>query len=169
MSENAGETQGEQQPNDGGNSGYTPPATQQELNRIITERVNRAKAAFGDYEVLKGQAAELATIKQATLTEAEKSAQRIATAEAEVAKVPAKVADALRDSIIALGIVPEDKKVLLTASDPETLLAQVKAIQGIAEDRKKQGNHVPREGRIPKTGGDDDEVREFARNLFGAN
>lgn len=164
MSENANEAHGEQQQNDGGTGGFTPPATQQELNRIITERVNRERAKFADYEDLKGKAARLTVLEQANLTEAEKSAQRITAAEAEVAKVPAKVADALRDSIIALGIIPEDKKVLLTASDPESLLAQVKAIQGLTEDRKKRGGYVAREGSNTQSG--DDPLRAVARGLF---
>lgn len=164
MSENASEQQGEQQ-NDGGNSGFTPPATQQELNRIITERVNRERAKFGDYEDLKGKAARLTELEQANLTEAEKSAQRITAAEAEVAKVPAKVADALRDSIIALGIIPEDKKVLLTASDPESLLAQVKAIQGLSEDRRKNGPYVSREGRTQSASAENP-MREIAQQIF---
>lgn len=159
-----------EQPNDGGDkSGYTPPATQQDLNRIIAERVNRAKAPFADYEDLKGKAARLTEIEQANLSEAEKTAQRIAAAESEVAKVPAKVAEALRDSLITLGVVPEDRKVLLTASDPETLLAQVKAIQGLDADRKKTGNRSPREGLATTTAGSgSDDERAFVRNLFGS-
>lgn len=166
MSQSTTEMQGEQQQNDGGTGGFTPPATQAELNRIVTERVNRERSKFADYEDLKGKAARLAEIEQANLSEAEKSAQRIAAAEGEVAKVPAKVADALREALVSLGVVAEDKKVLLTASDPESLLAQVKAIQGLAEDRKKSNNYVPREGRSTSAGGDD-QMREFARNLFG--
>lgn len=168
MSENAADGKTEK-PNDGGDkSGYTPPASQEELNRIISDRVAREKAKYADYGDLKAKAARLTEIEQANLSEAEKAAQRIAAAEAEVAQVPAKVADALRESLIALGVVPEDRKVLLTASDPETLLAQVKAIQGLDADRKKTGNRVPREGHSP-TPGADDPMREFARGLFGGD
>lgn len=161
----AGDGQGEQ-PNDGGDkSGYTPPASQQELNRIIAERVARAKAPFADYEELKGKAARLTEIEQANLSDAEKAAQRIADAESEVAKVPARVAESLRDSLITLGVIPESRKVLLTASDPESLIAQVQAIRELDADRKKTGNHVPGEGTTTSTveGAD----REAVRALFG--
>jgi len=168
MSESAVEgTQSEQQNDGGDKSGYTPPATQEELNRIISERVSREKAKFADYGDLKAKAARLTEIETANLSEADKASKRIADAESEVAKVPARVADALRDSLIALGVIPEDRKVLLTASDPETLLAQVKAIQGIDADRKKTGNVVSREGHVPARNGADDPMREFARNVFG--
>lgn len=165
MSETTAEGQTEQQ-NDGGTSGFTPPASQQELNRIISERVTRERAKYADYEDLRGKAARLSEIEQANLTETEKATARITAAEAEVAKVPAKVADALRDSLIALGIVPESRKVLLTASDPESLMAQVKAIQELDADRKKTGNHVPREGNTPAAG-KAGEGLEAVRSLFG--
>lgn len=165
MSEPTPEAQAEQ-PNDGGDkSGYTPPATQQDLDKIIAERVKRVQAKFADYGDLQAKAARLTEIEQANLTETEKAAQRISAAEAEVAQVPAKVAGALRDSLIALGVIPEARKVLLTASDPESLIAQVKAIQELDGDRKKTGAHVPGEGTHTTTveGAD----REAVRSLFG--
>ena len=156
-----------EQPNDGGNSGFTPPATQQELNRIISERVSRERAKFGDYEDLKGKAARLAEIEAANLTEAEKVAQKLAEADSAVSSVPAKVADALKTHLISLHeINDEDAELFLTASDPDLLLKQVQRLVGRESDRKKQGPRVPREGQTP-TPGNDDPMREFAREVFG--
>lgn len=45
-------TQGQQQ--DAG--GYKPPATQAELDRIISDRLNRERARFADYDVVKDKA-----------------------------------------------------------------------------------------------------------------
>lgn len=165
MIDTAPEGQNEQ-PNDGGDkSGWTPPATQQDLNKIISERVQRERAKFGDYEDLKAKAARLAEIEQANLSEAEKAQQRISAAEAEVAQVPAKVAGALRDSLIALGVIPETRKVLLTASDPEALIEQVKAIQELDADRKKNGNRAPLQGQTTsKTA--EDPLRDVVAGLF---
>ena len=112
-------------------------------------------------------AKRLAEIEEATKSEAEKAADRIAKAEAEVATVPAKVADALREALVALEVVPEDKKVLLTASDPEALLDQVKAIQGLVKDNRKKNNFVPREGQTTKPA--EEPMRDFARTMFGRN
>jgi hypothetical protein len=39
-------------------SGFTPPASQDELNKIISERVARERAKFADYTDLKGKAAK---------------------------------------------------------------------------------------------------------------
>lgn len=44
-------------------SEYTPPATQADLDRIISERLSRATAKFADYDVHKAASEELAQIK----------------------------------------------------------------------------------------------------------
>lgn len=156
-----------EQPNEGGNSGYTPPATQEELNRIISERVAREKAKYADYGDLKGKAARLAEIEQANLSETEKTAARIAAADAAVAQVPAQVAGALRTHLIGLHeINAEDAELFLTATDPELLLKQVERLVGREADRKNKGPRVPREGHIT-TPGSDDPARSFANELFG--
>jgi TPR repeat protein len=110
-------------------------------------------------------ARRLAEIEESQKSEAEKVADRIAKAEAEVATVPAKVAASLRDALVSLGVVSEDRKVLLTATEPEALLEQVKAIQSLTSELKTKSNHVPREGENPKPG-DGDPMREFTRDLF---
>ncbi|ASN67445.1 hypothetical protein 7S11_7 [uncultured Caudovirales phage] len=113
---------------------------------------------------LKAKAGRLDEIENVQRTDAEKAAERISQAEAEVAAVPSKVADALRSHLIALhGIEPERAELFLTATEPELLLKQVTALVGESDKRKK--NHVPREGTsIPAP---NDDMRGFARKLFG--
>ena len=161
-------TEPTEQPTEGGNtSGFTPPATQQDLNRIITDRVNRERAKFGDYEDLKGRAAKFDALEASNLTESEKTAQRLSAADAEVAKVPAKVAEALRTHLVALHeIDADDAELFLTANDPELLLKQVQRLIGRAGESKKRGNHVPREGSTSHSA-DSDEL-QTTRELFGS-
>jgi hypothetical protein len=144
------------QPTDGGApSGYTPPATQQDLNKLLGERAARERAKFADYEDLKGAAARIPELE-------EKAAQ----AEAAIAEVPSKVAAELRAHLIALHEIPDDKaELFLTATDPALLVRQVTALVG---ETKKQGNTVPREGGNPTPGGSNRDEREFVRNLFGS-
>lgn len=111
-------------------------------------------------------AKRLAELEEAGKTEAQKAADRITKAEAEVAAVPARVAEGLRDALVALGVVPEDRKILLTATDPEALLEQVKAIQGLDSDRKKNGNRAPLQGQTSAASNSDD--RETVQQLFGS-
>lgn len=110
-------------------------------------------------------AKRLAEIEDAQKSESEKAADRIAKAEAEAATVPARVADALRGHLVDLHeIDKDDAELFLTATEPELLLKQVTRLIGQSDKRKKQGNHVPREGNTSQP--QPDEMREFARNLF---
>jgi predicted phage tail protein len=114
-------------------------------------------------------AKRLAEIEDAQKTEAEKTADRVAKADAEVASVPAKVADALKTHLVALHkIESEDAELFLTASEPDLLLKQVGRLLARSDEQsaaqRKNGNHVPREGNNPKPG--DDPMRGFTRELF---
>lgn len=154
---------------EGGNtpSGETPAAdefkaitSQDELNRIIGERVKRAKPA--DYDDLKAKAAKLDEIEQANQTEAEKAATRLAELEAELNTTRR---DSLRLKIAsAHGITDaDDIDLFLTGADEETLTKQAKRLAD-RTDRKKT-HVVPGEGKTsqPKA----DERAAFADYLTG--
>lgn len=112
-------------------------------------------------------AEKLAALENAGKTEAEKAAERIASAEAAAAGVPAKVAESLRDALVTLGVVSEADKVLLTASDSDTLLAQVKRLTDRASASKEStGNRAPLQGRSATKSDDDNPLRGLARGLF---
>ncbi len=109
-------------------------------------------------------AKRLADIEDAQKSESEKVAERLAKADAEVATVPSKVADALREHLVALHeIDKDDAELFLTATDPELLLKQVTRLVG--QSGKRKTNTVPREGQTSSTSGTDEE-REFVRGLF---
>jgi hypothetical protein len=140
-----------QQPDGGNNGGFTPPATQQELNRIISERVQRERAKFADYDEVKAAAAQIPEL-----------AQKVADAEASAADVPSLVSQQLRTHLVALHEIPaEDADLFLTASDPEVLLKQVGRLVGRS---KPNGNHVPLEGK--NSSPVDTDERQFAQELF---
>lgn len=78
------ESTADEQSNDGGNnSGFTPPATQDELNRIIAERVTRERAKYGDYNDLKAKAARFDELDAQNKSEVEKATERAAAIERE--------------------------------------------------------------------------------------
>lgn len=155
---------------EGGNpSGETPAAeefkpitSQDDLNRIIGERVKRAKPA--DYDDLKAKAAKLDEIEAANQTEAEKQAKRLADLEAELSTTRR---DSLRLKIAsANGITDaDDIDLFLTGTDEETLTKQAKRLAERTADRKKS-HVVPGEGKTPSSNSGDEGMREFARGLF---
>jgi len=150
-------------PTDDGD-GFAPITSQADLTRIITERVSRERAKYADFDDLKAKAERFDELADANKSEIEKANEKAAQAarESEQAR-----AEALRWKVAAKhGITDEDAELFLHGTDEDTLTKQAKRLQERASDRKRQGNHVPREGTntsAPKT----DDMREFTRNLFG--
>lgn len=96
-------------------------------------------------------AKRLADLEESQKSEAEKVADRIAKAESEVATIPQKVAESLRQHLIALhSIEADDAELFLTSNDPEVLIKQANRLitQKPASGPKpnpQQGN--PSQGR----------------------
>ena len=158
---------------EGGNtpSGETPAAdefkpitSQDELNRIIGERVKRAKPA--DYDDLKAKAAKLDEIEKANQTEAERAQARLAELEAELNQTRS---ESMRLRVATEhGITDaEDIALFLTGADEETLTKQAKRLAAREADRKKSGLRVPREGSTPEVEPGDEDRRAFLRQLTG--
>jgi hypothetical protein len=149
---------------------FKPITSQDEFNRLLDDRLKRERAKYADYKDVKAKASKLDEIEQANKSEIDKAMDRVAKAEAEVAQIPTRVADALREHLISLHTIPkDDAELFLTATDPELLLKQVDRLIArtteAASERKKTGNHVPREGgQVSTPGGDSD--AQFARQLF---
>lgn len=148
-------------------------ATEQAEQPKPTETVDfwKAKAREQEKRAKENAAAakRLGDLEEAQKSEAEKSADRIAKAEAEVAGVPAKVSDALRTYLVDLHKIPsEDAELFLTATEPDLMLKQVTRLLARSDEQiaaqKKVGNHAPREGTNPQPG--NDEMRGFVRQMF---
>ena len=120
------------------------------------------KAQLKEY---KAKASELDQIREAQKSEAEKVADRLAKADAEVAALPSKVCEALKAHLVKIHeITDEDSELFLTATDPETLLKQADRL--VAQSGKRNKNIVPREGRTPNPA-PADPSREFLRAING--
>ncbi|MET0887353.1 MAG: DUF4355 domain-containing protein [Mycetocola sp.] len=160
-------------PEGGNESGTTPTAeefkaitTQEDLNKVIADRVQRERAKYADYKDVKAKATKLDEIEQANQTEAEKTAKRIADLEAELGNTRR---ESTRIKIAAEhGITDaDDIDLFLTGNDEETLTKQAKRLADRTAAQQKNGNRVPREGQAssPKPG--DEDRRAFVRNLTG--
>lgn len=120
-----------------GGEEFIPITSQEQLNRIIGQRINDVRSQYADYDDLKAKAGEVPTLTE-----------RLSQAEAEV---PTKVASTLRDALISLGVVSEARKVLLTANEPTALMEQVKAIRDLDQPSGRRtatppGKPAPGEG-----------------------
>ncbi|MEC4840537.1 hypothetical protein R2360_13720 [Mycobacteroides chelonae] len=108
--------------------------------------VKTLAANKNEIKELKAKAARLDEIEEAQKTQAQKDAERIATAEAEAAAVPSRVAAGLKEHLVTLHeIDAEDAELFLTATEPELLLKQITRLLG-QTDKQSKTHHVPREG-----------------------
>ena len=159
---------------EGGNdSGQTPAAdefkaitSQDDLNKVVGERISRERAKFADYDDLPSKAAKLDEIEKANQTEAEKAAARVAELEAELGTTRR---ESTRIKIAAEhGITDaDDIELFLTGNDEETLTKQAKRLADRTAEQQKNGNRAPREGQTPPVNSGDEERRSFVRNLTG--
>lgn len=111
-------------------------------------------------------AKRLGEIEDANKTEAQKAADALTRAEQRAVKAEAKALSLTIATDHKLGT--EDAALLAVLPDEDSMRALAKRLAGQVEERKKNGNHVPREGETPKSKGNDDE-REFVRKLFAAD
>jgi hypothetical protein len=152
---------GNKPPSDPTSGAGDKPKTITMTSEQLAERLARAKPA--DYDDLKAKAAKLDEIEAANKSEIEKATEKAAAAEQAAA---AAKAEALRWKIAAKhGITDDDAELFLTGTDEETLTKQAQRLAERVTDRKKNGNHVPREGTTHPPA-QTDEMREFTRNLF---
>lgn len=135
----------------GGGESNQEPATQEPArlpdDHPLVTAYGRQKA---EIEALRTKAARLDEIEQANRTDAEKAAEELAEARAEVEKIPATVADHLRGHLVRLHkISDEDAGLYLTGDTPDVLLKQVDRYVELAG--KKVGV-VPTQGTADPNG-----------------
>lgn len=76
--------------------------TEEQVNRIVQERLARQKAQFKDYDELKDRAARLQELEDAQKSELEKAQERAVQLEKQAADAAARAQDAvLRSAVVA--------------------------------------------------------------------
>jgi len=138
-----------------GNGAYTPPASQADLDRIITDRLARATAKYDGFDELKAKAEKFDALKDAPVADASAQA-RIAEFESRVAAAEQRANDAsktasetaienARLAVAADKGIAKDQLPLLTATTREALEVQADAILKLSSGS----------GRVPGQGGRD--------------
>lgn len=114
---------------------FKAPTSQEELDRIITARLDRERKKFepklANYDELVAKAARLTEIEEANKTEAEKAAARAEAAEKRAAELEVK---ALRAEVAAAKGVPV---ALLAGSTQEELEAAADALIEFRGEQKQ--------------------------------
>lgn len=102
--------------------GYVPPASQDELNRIVESRLAREREKFAGFDDLKAKAARLDAIEEQNKTELQKAQERVAAAEKAANEATTLAAKA---TVAATKGVPMD---LLSGSNKAELEASADAL-----------------------------------------
>lgn len=151
-----------------------PITTQEQLDKVLKDRLARERAKYGDYDDLKAKAARLDTLEAEKQTADEKTATAIKDLQEQLSKTQRESA---RRQIAADHKLtdPDDIAAVINSTDDDVAAKLAKRLADLAEaqatreteGKKKSANRVPKEGTKtaePK----DDEMREVVRNLFGA-
>jgi hypothetical protein len=146
---------------------WTPPASQAELDRIISERVARAKAQFSDYGDLKQKASKFDEITEAQKTELQKAVERAEAAEKRAQEFEAaQQISAWKAEAAKASGVPAD---VLRGSTEQEIQAHAETLKSLipAPDAKRGavGPYVPAEGGTPSTPLGGDPASQFAELL----
>ena len=142
---------------------WTPPATEEEFEKILGNRVYREKAKYADYEDLKAKASEFDKAQDAQKTETQKSADALAALQSKVDAYESKEKVASWASEITKeSAVPASALRGTTREDLEAHFKELEALipNGSAPPRAP---HQKTSTSSPK----DDPTSEFARKLFG--
>lgn len=115
MSENT-EGSGENSGAEGG--AWTPPANQEEFNRIISERLNRERSKYGDYSELKSKAQQFDQFAESQKTETQKQAEALKATEARANAVEAELAKA-KAALKYKNLTADDLELLGTGTPEE--------------------------------------------------
>lgn len=155
------ETPNGEQP--GGNSGWTPPASQDELNRIISERVTRERAKYADYAELKTKAAEFDRLAESQKTETQKALERAEAAETALA---AKQSEALRLSVIAKHQIPEEYQDFVSGDSEDDLTARAERVKALIASSSTPQSPFPKAD--PSQGGTGNQGKQTTADLFAS-
>lgn len=148
--------------------GFTPIASQADLDRIVQARIARVEAKYSDYEELKNRVQE---VEDANKTELERAVARAEAAERQLA-------DASRKTLILEAAtkhnVPADFVNLITGDDAESIEAAAEKIGELARAAQQPEPAQPESpvkffdpGQSGASQPEADAVKEaFARQLF---
>lgn len=110
---------------DGGNA-WTPPASQEEFNRIISDRINRERSKYADYADLKDKASQFDQLTASQQTELQREQAARQTAEQNASTATARLARA-EAAIKYKNLTTEDLE-LLGEGTPEEIDARAKRL-----------------------------------------
>lgn len=130
---------------------YTPPATQGDLDRIITERVSRERSKYADYADLKAKAKQFDAAQDANKSETQKLTDQLQAVQQQLA---ARDVETMRLRVISKHNIPDEYASLVTGGDEQALEEQAtlvgKLLAGSSKGKGIVNLRIPSEGSSPE-------------------
>lgn len=134
-------------PPDGGNSTFTPPSSQDELDRIVSKRLERERSKYADYDDLKAKAQQFDQMSEQNKTELQKLQDAVAERDAQLADLPKQArSQAIRFASQATSagfLDPEDA--LLNLADVD--LSDSDAVKTALDELAERKPHLVRQDK----------------------
>ena len=110
---------------------FTPITSQDDLNRLISQRLERERAKFADYDDLRAKASKFDEVEQASKTELQKAQERAEAAEKRAVEFEQT---ALKTRIaVEMGVIPE----VVSGTDEKTMRESAQRVLDWAAQGKK--------------------------------
>lgn len=128
---------------------FKAPASQEDLDRIVEQRLARERAKFADYEDLKSKAAKFDEADQASKTELQRLQDAVAERDSQIVNLPTEVRkQAIRFASMATQkgfLDPEDALVFIDAD-----LADDAAVKAALDELAERKPHLVRKEAAKK-------------------
>lgn len=144
-----------------GDGGFQPITSQDDLNRIIDDRLKRERAKYADYAELKDKAKAYDKLQQDSQTAEQALNDRLAKLESSL--TDQQVAN-LRLKVAQRHKLPDGSEEFLTGTTEDTLDEQAKRLLGLGTGIATNGGVVSKEGST-ETKGAPDPKREWLASL----
>lgn len=145
---------------------FKPITSQEDLNKVISERITRERAKFSDYKDVKAKAAQYEQLEESQKSEIQRATDKATAAERERDEARS---EAMRLRVAAkFGISDEDADLFLTGKDEDSLTAQARRLSD-REAANKKTNHVAREGDTSTRPGSSEEAQVLQKLFKGGD
>lgn len=124
--------------------------TQADLDRLVSDRLERERKKYADYDALKAAKAELDKLKEGQMSELDKAKQGLGAAQAKVTELEAKIKamelSALKARLAAAAGLPSELADRVRGEDEEAIKADIEALKKIIPAKSAGGAGTPAAG-----------------------
>ena len=124
--------------------------TQADIDRLVSDRLERERKKYADYDALKAAKAELDKLKEGQMSELDKAKQGLGAAQAKVTELEAKIKamelSALKARLAAAAGLPSELADRIRGEDEEAIKADIEALKKIIPAKSAGGAGTPAAG-----------------------